>query len=286
MQFLAVDFYQTGARRITGAISPSSGTEGDNQKTIRVNDPLSFEGITFYQSSYGRLPGTVTLEIKRKDGSPWRGVRPLRAAGLFRAPASISWSSITVSIFTCTTVPRPAPSTCERPQTGCPASRDMGFQKKGPKSILRIVHIRGQRSNTEEIHRAAGQQRPRRLGGVDRAPSCSCSHHDGLFMSHKKLWIRIGKDKKDRVEVTACGITNKNKHAFAAELKRLTDSFQGGFCMTNSLLFGVSIFVYFFSMVLYVSYLAFRSEGLGKGGDEHTARRRRHRDGSDPAKVV
>lgn len=34
--------------------------------------------------------------------------------------------------------------------------------------------------------------------------------------------------------------------------------------MTNSLLFGISIFVYFFAMVLYVSYLAFRSDGLGK----------------------
>jgi cytochrome c-type biogenesis protein CcsB len=34
--------------------------------------------------------------------------------------------------------------------------------------------------------------------------------------------------------------------------------------MTNSLLFGISIFIYFFAMVLYVSYLAFRSEGLGK----------------------
>jgi cytochrome c-type biogenesis protein CcsB len=34
--------------------------------------------------------------------------------------------------------------------------------------------------------------------------------------------------------------------------------------MTNSLLFGISIFVYFSSMVLYVSYLAFRSESLGR----------------------
>ncbi|MBU2226205.1 MAG: c-type cytochrome biogenesis protein CcsB [Proteobacteria bacterium] len=34
--------------------------------------------------------------------------------------------------------------------------------------------------------------------------------------------------------------------------------------MTNSLLFGISTFVYFFAMMLYVSYLAFRSEGLGK----------------------
>jgi len=34
--------------------------------------------------------------------------------------------------------------------------------------------------------------------------------------------------------------------------------------VTNSLLFGISMFVYFFAMVLYVSYLAFRSDGLGK----------------------
>jgi cytochrome c-type biogenesis protein CcsB len=34
--------------------------------------------------------------------------------------------------------------------------------------------------------------------------------------------------------------------------------------MTNSLLFGISTFVYFFAMVLYISYLAFRSEVLGK----------------------
>jgi len=34
--------------------------------------------------------------------------------------------------------------------------------------------------------------------------------------------------------------------------------------MNSSLLFGISIFVYFFAMVLYVSFLAFRSEGLGK----------------------
>ena len=34
--------------------------------------------------------------------------------------------------------------------------------------------------------------------------------------------------------------------------------------MTNSLLFGISTFVYFFAMVLYISYLAFRSKGLGK----------------------
>ena len=44
--------------------------------------------------------------------------------------------------------------------------------------------------------------------------------------------------------------------------------------MTNSLLFGIATFVYFFAMVLYVSYLAFRSEMLGEGGEPLPARRR------------
>ncbi len=41
-------------------------------KRIRVNDPLSFHGITFYQSSYGTIPnatGEVMLSIRPKSGS-------------------------------------------------------------------------------------------------------------------------------------------------------------------------------------------------------------------------
>ena len=40
------------------------------QKRIRVNDPLTFHGITFYQSSYGTVPGArgkVILNIRPKS---------------------------------------------------------------------------------------------------------------------------------------------------------------------------------------------------------------------------
>src|SRR5574340_1355378 len=47
-----------------------------------------------------------------------------------------------------------------------------------------------------------------------------------FFMSHKKLWVRIRKDKKGRVEVTAGGTTNKNKHAFSGEMERLAKRLQ------------------------------------------------------------
>jgi len=42
-------------------------------KRIRVNDPLTFHGITFYQSSYGTLPGgqqgAVKLVIRPKNAA-------------------------------------------------------------------------------------------------------------------------------------------------------------------------------------------------------------------------
>jgi cytochrome c biogenesis protein len=47
-----------------------------------------------------------------------------------------------------------------------------------------------------------------------------------FFMSHKKFWIRIGKDKKGRVEVTAGGTTNKNKYVFTGETERLLNRFR------------------------------------------------------------
>lgn len=41
-------------------------------KRIRVNDPLTYRGITFYQSSYGAIPdteGTVVLNVRKKNSS-------------------------------------------------------------------------------------------------------------------------------------------------------------------------------------------------------------------------
>ncbi len=74
-----VDYY-TNNGRPTGMPSEYwsqiSVFDKDRQKVldkrIRVNDPLTHHGITFYQSSYGTLPNPegskVLLEIKRKNG--------------------------------------------------------------------------------------------------------------------------------------------------------------------------------------------------------------------------
>jgi cytochrome c biogenesis protein len=47
-----------------------------------------------------------------------------------------------------------------------------------------------------------------------------------LFMPHKKLWLRLKKDKKNNVELTVGSTSNKNRAAFAGELESLVKSFE------------------------------------------------------------
>lgn len=73
-----VDYY-TNAGRPTGMPSEywsilsvyDQAQQKVLDKRIVVNDPLSYRGITFYQSSYGTMPdtqGTVVLNVKPKNG--------------------------------------------------------------------------------------------------------------------------------------------------------------------------------------------------------------------------
>jgi cytochrome c biogenesis protein len=75
-----VDYYQNQQGMPTGMPSEYHSTLSvfnlDRQKIfdkrIRVNDPLTHRGITFYQSSYGTIPdtmGKVVLEVRKKGGA-------------------------------------------------------------------------------------------------------------------------------------------------------------------------------------------------------------------------
>ena len=67
-----VDYYETGAPKdYRSDLSVIRDGKEVVRKTIRVNDPLSYEGITFYQSSFGSIPENVTFEIRGKDAFPW-----------------------------------------------------------------------------------------------------------------------------------------------------------------------------------------------------------------------
>jgi cytochrome c biogenesis protein len=77
-----VDFYKTGApKEFRSDVSILDRGEVVRQAAIRVNHPLSYRGITFYQSTYGSQPSGIVLELKDLKSSDSKRVEvPFRQA--------------------------------------------------------------------------------------------------------------------------------------------------------------------------------------------------------------
>ncbi|MEK6654887.1 MAG: cytochrome c biogenesis protein ResB [Thermodesulfobacteriota bacterium] len=223
-----VDFYPNGAPKdYRSDLSVIRDGKEVARKTIRVNDPLSYEGITFYQSSYGKLPDEVTLEIKDKDGlslgtvaAPFgRKVDIPGGAQIelldFRDDFHLSDGSeagpvVGVNLYS----PGAAPNGIWISETRPEMNRygAYSFAVKG----VKLRKYTGLQVNKDPGVWVVWTGCIMLVAGIMMA----------FFMSHKKFWIRIGKDKKGRVEVTAGGTANKNKHAFASEVERMVESFR------------------------------------------------------------
>ncbi|MGD8227412.1 MAG: cytochrome c biogenesis protein ResB, partial [Desulfobacteraceae bacterium] len=66
-----VEFYNSGApKEFRSDLSFLSGGKVLQQGVLRVNHPITFNGITFYQSSYGTMPGNVHLRISKSGDNP------------------------------------------------------------------------------------------------------------------------------------------------------------------------------------------------------------------------
>lgn len=129
------DFYPNGMPKdYTSDLSVIKDGMEVLRKSIKVNDPLNFQGITFYQSGYGSLPFGNELKLKT--------------------------------------------------YTGLQVNKDPGEWFVWVGSLLLV-------------------------GGIMAA----------FFMSHKKLWVCLRKDKKGRTELSIGGVVNKNRAVFVREVE-------------------------------------------------------------------
>jgi cytochrome c biogenesis protein len=223
----AVDYYANGAPKdYRSDLSIIKDGKEVARKTIRVNDPLSYEGITFYQSSFGGAPD-VTLEVRDKKGTPLgnvfvpfgrRAPIPGSSAGIevadyqehFHLPdGSEGGPAIGLNIYS-PDAPAEGIWITGAPQAGRNRSGDYSFVVKD----MKLKKYTGLQVNKDP--------------GVWLVWTGCCMLVAGImmafFMAHRKLWIKIRKDKKGRVEVTLGGTANKNKHAFSGELGKLAES--------------------------------------------------------------
>ncbi len=223
------DFYSSGAPKdYQSDLSVLQDGKEVLRKTIRVNDPLTYQGITFYQSSYGTLPDRVQLEVRGQDGA-LRGVvdapfnQKIAVPGSnelvevadyqdhFHLPdGSEGGTAVGINIY---------------PEQGAPAGLwlpishpDYDKMRQAPHYFL-VKDIKLKKYTGLQVNKDPGEVTVwvgslLLIGGIMAA----------FFISHKKLWVCLRKDKKGRVELTVGGTTNKNRTAFSREMTDIIQS--------------------------------------------------------------
>jgi cytochrome c biogenesis protein len=224
-----VDYYPNNAPKdYRSDLSVIKDGKEVTRKTIRVNDPLTYEGISFYQSSFGRLPGSATFAVKGKDGASLGSV-----TAPFGKQVDIPGGGMKIEVLDY----REHFELHDGSEAG-PAFGVNIYRPNAPPEGIWISETRTEINRHGEYEFTVKDVQLIDYTGlqVNKDPGVWVVWTGSIllvagimmafFMSHKKFWIRIGKDKKGRVEVTAGGMTNKNKHAFDGEIKKLVDGFR------------------------------------------------------------
>jgi len=245
-----VDYYTNQAGMPTGMPSEYHSTlsvydlNGQKilDKRIRVNDPLTHHGITFYQSSYGLIPnarGTVMLNIQRKNdvqtGGETVGIEP----GASMYVPSID-RTIKVLGF--------APYGMRSPATG-----QVQFYRteneeyinptvelevyRGKQVVYRTMVMKtdaGRPSMPEDYTISYRGYAGTRYTGlqVTKDPGVWVVYTGfimlcigpliAFFGSHKKLWVRI-QDRKGQAVVLVAGSVNRNRIGFEQQFNRIAE---------------------------------------------------------------
>jgi cytochrome c biogenesis protein len=206
------------------------------KKVIEVNEPLKYEGITFYQSSYGPVPGGVESGIFRFRGTPKNGRTEelnARFGGSFTLPgttltAKIEDFSPALGFDQATNKPFTYTKQMNNPAVLVSFS-ESGNRKFGGWILMRYPETWSLPDGyTLEFAGLWGSQytglQVRKDPGVWIVYLGCIAMAVGLFiaffMSHRRIWVKLTEERSNtRVIIGAS--SNKNKQAFERKVDKL-----------------------------------------------------------------
>ncbi|MGQ9745851.1 MAG: cytochrome c biogenesis protein ResB [Dissulfurimicrobium sp.] len=215
-----VDFYDNGAPK--EYVSDITILENDKEmlhKSIRVNSPLTYKGITFYQASYNSIP-EVNLHIISPDGR--QGSLTVPAMG------KVAWPEGKLSIGIIQYLPsihgEPAAQVWIASPNG---DVDTLWLLKGHEKELNIG------SNAYKIAMVDAKNRYMTGLQVKKDPGvwivwlgCTAlilSFIVVFWVAHTRLWLWIG-SKNGNITVLLAGQTNKNQLAFEKDFIKIREA--------------------------------------------------------------
>jgi cytochrome c biogenesis protein len=204
--------------------------------SLLMNHPITFGGITFYQSSYGSIPGKVHLRIQKKGSDPKESTIKVETGETFSLPGSESQIQVVDAVLNLNEMMGPAALISVKPNEG----EEMRFwvfqdierlRKQYPEAMLRAPRMNP--SSFEPYTFFLQNLESRSYTGLqaNKDPGVSLvwlgcvAMVAGFFMtfftSHRKIWVRISKSKKE-AKISVAGRTNRNPLALEKELDLVT----------------------------------------------------------------
>jgi cytochrome c biogenesis protein len=212
------------------------------QKVITVNDPLKYEGITFYQSSFGTVPGSLNGGIFRfravsKDGKAQE--IDARLDGKFTIPgSSVEGHIVNFSpalTFDQTGKPVTYDSKLVNPAvyiefSGLGSSPYAAwFFKRYPQtwglpdgSRMEFMDYWGVQYTGLQVRKDPGVLLVY-LGCIIMALGLYIT----FFMSHRRVWIHVA-DEKGNTKITVAASAHRNRAAFERRIEKVADLLQPG----------------------------------------------------------
>ncbi|MCF8131280.1 MAG: cytochrome c biogenesis protein ResB [Deltaproteobacteria bacterium] len=240
----SVEFYKTGAPKefksnLTFLVNGKAALESD----LLVNHPVEFGGITFYQASYGNVPGKeVQLRIDKKSSKPNSSEITVKSDTHYPLPAGKGTFKV-VDVRNDIMGLGPAVLISVQPETGNPMEfwvfKDHeAVQKKLPPPMLASPKFNPEAFSPYRFSLAGlktlyytGLQANRDPGVPIVWAGCFLMVSGlfvSFFLSHKRMWVRVHKrDGKTCIEIA--GTTNKNPVGLQKERHQLLINLQNEF---------------------------------------------------------
>ncbi len=216
-----IDFYDTGMpKAYRSNLSILENNAETVKKEIVVNDPLTYKGITFYQSSYQGYQNFLLRVTDKKSGESELLNLPFQQRGSLTQFKGASIGVINV----------------EAMGQSVNRLKVWFMDEKGPASIFWIEsgeEVEVQRTNTEYM--IGGKQMYATGLQVAKDPGVWVVYIGcmmmilglfvAFFMSHRRIWVLITPDK-DGCTVLLSGSSNKNRIGFEKKFATVTKALQ------------------------------------------------------------
>ena len=218
-----VSFYDTGApREYRSDLTILRNGDAAHSQTIRVNDPMTFEGITFYQSSYGSTLKLAEVEFQDKSA----GISE-RLTMNFRQTATIPGTQDRVQV-----VQYQPDFSRFGPAVGVVLQKHGQPESTGSWILVNMPEFHGNRIQNYQVKviRVESSQytglQVKKDPGVWMVYAGFTAMLIGIglayHMSQRKVWVWAAPRDKSR-RVVLAGRASKNSLAFEAEFTRLCE---------------------------------------------------------------